>query len=114
MTGSLNRYPVGNQVVLRFYFGSRPLTTAEKAQYLAGNGLPAGVGQDQTTVKCDVTNPTGVTTTLSGGSIIHDATGAYHAIFTLALKGTHEYQGYSLDGSNNPVARTEVNVIEAE
>jgi hypothetical protein len=109
----VNEYPVGNQVECLFAFTTRPLTEQERNAFLAGSGLPAGVGIDQTTVMMDYKLNDGTPTTLSGASIIHDAAGAYHAVITLATRGSWKYHGYSVDGGGNPVAATEPNVMEA-
>jgi hypothetical protein len=109
----LNEYPVGNQVECLFAFTNRPLTEQERIAFLAGNGLPVGVGIDQTTVMMDYKLNDGTSTTLSGASIGQDATGAYHAVITLTAPGSWTYRGYSVDGGGNPVAATVTQVIEA-
>jgi hypothetical protein len=101
-----NTYAVGNVVQCPFCFTNRALTPTELFTFLNGGGLPAGVGVDQTTVKFDYAINNGPTQTLSGASISHDATGAYHANVTVTEAGDWKYRGYSLDGSGNPVAAT--------
>jgi hypothetical protein len=102
----MNTYAVGNQIECLFAFTDRPLTSVEQQAFLAGNGLPPGVGLDQITVKMDWKLNDGPTTTLADGQILHDAPGAYHAIITTAAAGSVEYRGYSLDGAGNPLAST--------
>ena len=108
-----NQYPVGNQVELLFAFTTRALTPTEYATFISGGGLPAGVGQNQTTVKCNYSVNGGPWTTLSGAQVINDATGAYHSIITLSEQGDVRYYGFSLDAGNNPVAATVTNHITA-
>lgn len=110
----MNVYAVGNQVKLLFAFTNRPLTSAEQAGFLSGQGLPAGVGVDQITVKLDWRMDGAAITTLSGGQITHDGVGQYHAIVTTATPGSLEYRGYSLDGSSNAVASTPRYVLAVE
>ncbi len=101
-----NQYPVGNQVECFFCFTNRALTPAEQATFLSGGGLPAGVGVAQTTVKFQYRINGGTAVLLTGGSVVNDATGAYHAIITVTEAGDYEYQGFSLDSGGNPVAAT--------
>lgn len=107
----MNQWPVGNQVECLFCFTTRVLTEQEEDAFLAGQGLPQGVGVDQTAVFMDWKVNGGAVTTLSGGSVIHDGTGAYHGIITVAVAGTYEYRGYSKDGSSNAVAATPTGVF---
>jgi hypothetical protein len=102
-----NQYPVGNVVECRFCFTNRALTLGEDLAFLAGGGLPAGVGVDQTTVTFHyaVNNAATVTTTVSA----HDTTGAYHGMITVTEPGDYRYWGSSVDGSSNPVAATQSN-----
>lgn len=91
-------YALGNIVTLRFCFTLRPLTTTEQAAFLAGQGLPDGVGVDQPVVSV-VWGPEN--TTITGSGVSHDATGAYSAQVTPAAAGLYGYKGYAtgLDGS---------------
>lgn len=102
-----NTWPVGNVVICRFCFGNRNLTPAEIAAFVAGNGLPAGVGVDQPVVECELELPTGSGWTeqiLTGASVVHDALGEYHVLVTAANPGTYSYRGFSVDGGGNPLA----------
>ena len=97
----MNQYPVGQVVKCPFYFASRELTNTEYATFVAGGGLPTGVGIDPVSVlfryKLDNGPPTSTTPT-------KDAVGLYHATITVSAPGDYEWQGYAQDGSANAVA----------
>lgn len=102
----MNQYPVGNIVKCMFAFTNRAITPAETDAYLAGNGLPANTGIDQTIVQMDLIVNSGPLTTILNAAIVHDGLGMYHALVTASQPGIYRYRGYSLDGSNNPIAST--------
>ena len=101
-----NTYPVGNVVLCRFAFTTRALTNAELATFLAGGGLPAGIGVTPATVSFDYAIGQAAKTTLTGSQITTDATGAYHVNLNVTTAGQWRYRGYGVDGSANPVACT--------
>lgn len=109
----MNQYTVGNIVVCYFGFMNRALTLDERTTFLNGGGLPVGVGIDQNQALMQWSLNGGAETTLSGASITHDGTGEYHGLITAASEGIYKYEGYSLDGSNAPVAATTIEQFEA-
>lgn len=113
----VNQYLIGSVIKVRFYFATRTLSPQELIAYqgaagVAPGNLPAGVGVDQTNVYFDYSVNGGTVTTLSGGNIVHEATGQYYATVTGIVAGTYKCRGYSKDGSNNPVATTVQDVFE--
>jgi hypothetical protein len=101
-TGIWNQYPLGAVVQCPFYFANRELTATETSTFLAGGGLPAGVGVDPASVlfhyKINGALPALTATTTK------DATGLYHAVITPTEAGDYEWQGYGQDGGGNAVA----------
>lgn len=95
-----NDYPVGAVVQCPFYFASRALTAEEYATFLAGGGLPAGVGVDPVTVMFRY-KLNGVTVNVAP---VKDATGLYHAVIPVTQAGDYEWQGYGEDAGGNPFA----------
>lgn len=93
-------FPVGAIAQCPFYFASRQLTAQEYATFIAGGGLPAGVGIDPTTVLFHY-KLNGVVTSVTP---TRDAAGLYHANITVAAPGDYEWQGYGEDGGGNPFA----------
>ena len=103
-----NTYTEGTIVRVLFYFATRVLTEAEEQNFLNGLGLPAGAGVDQTLVLFDYVINDGAVNTISGlgSTLIHDATGAYHALVTGTTIGLYRCRGYSQDGVGGAVSST--------
>lgn len=105
----MNSYPSGSVIICRFAFTYQPLTAAQLATFLAGNGLPSGQGVAPSAVLFDITPPDQETQTLTGGQIVVDGTGAYHAAVPVINHGIWSYRGYGQDGIGNPVVATPTN-----
>jgi hypothetical protein len=103
----VSEFPVGSQVTYRFYFATRPLNATEEERFIAGFGLPSGVGFDPTTVFADVQQP-GETApkTRAGAEVVKDAVGAYHTIILVAADGLYYCRGRGQNSLGEPVAAT--------
>ena len=111
-----NTYPVGAVAVCRFAFTLRQLTTLELARFLAGAGLPSGVGSSPNTVLFNYWAGGEVKTQLTTSTtppIVQDATGAYHVNLPITVPGPWYYQGIGQDGSGNPVGATRRYLFQA-
>lgn len=102
----IQSWPKGSQVVLPFYFVSRTLTAAEKRTFNEGLGLPPGVGKDVEVVTVEYFPPDEAGQVISGGGIIHDGTGMYHAVLECTLGGTWTWRGVGKTSGGTPVAAT--------
>jgi hypothetical protein len=98
--------PVGNQVLCRFYFAHRELTVAEDEHFFDPDretfpGLPLGVGYKPPEALFEYAPPGHAFTTVSGGAIVEDAEGEYHAIITVPMTGAGvwAYRGRAVDGA---------------
>lgn len=107
-------YPVGNLVRARFSFTTRELTDQEQAAYMAGDGLPDGIGTSPADVLADYQPSGGAVRTLEAPDVVEDAEGAFHIIITADGPGIWKYRGRGLDDDGNAIAATEWHVFQAE
>jgi hypothetical protein len=104
------RVPVGNPVVLRFYFSKRELSVAEDEHFFDPQretppGLPAGVGYKPPVTILEYRKGRGEWLTLEA-SVIEDALGEYHAIITVPMDGAGvwEWRGRGVNGEQPMVS----------
>lgn len=91
-----NAYPTGNVINCRFAFVNRPLTAAERTAFLAGRGLPEGVGVPQDSVWFEWEREgEGYLNTLTGARVIEDAPGEYRVQITADREGSYKYRGFA-------------------
>ena len=103
--------PVGNQVLLRFYFSKRELTVTEDEHFFDPDretlpGLPLGVGFKPPTTICEYKAPGGNWVVLEG-TVVEDAEGEYHAVILVPMNGAGvwQYRGRGVSGTT-PVCST--------
>lgn len=97
----------GGAGTFRFCSTTRPLTEAERATFLAGGSLPAGVGAEAgvTTVVFEYQLPGGSWT---AGAVVKDATGAYHSTVSPLAQGNLLWRAKGLSGAGAVVWATPV------
>ncbi len=95
---------IGTKVTARVAFTKRELTAAELATYVAGGGLPVGVGVDQFTAKAETEPPGDAATTTV--SLAHDGTGEYSFTLTLDAFGIYRWRGVGKDNTGKQTAAT--------
>jgi hypothetical protein len=99
-------FPVGNETRLRFYFASRDLTEAELATFMAGGGLPAGIGKDPAgVISCVYTPAEGAEATAVA---TRDGVGEYHLVVTPEAnqRGQWWWRGQGLNAESKPQVTT--------
>lgn len=99
-------YPVGSQVLCRFAFVLRALTTTELKAFEEGLGLPSGIGTDPSIVVFDSEGPDRDPVTLEGAAITKDGVGAYHAVVAITAEGPYRGRGRGTTSGGAPVACT--------
>lgn len=107
-------YQSGNRVRCRFGFTSRKLTPTEDGAFLAGQGLPEGVGVDAAIAFFDFKTATvagqwGEPSTLTGGDITRAAPGEYFTdlpVVSMVAKTTYRYSGRGIDDDAQPLVAT--------
>lgn len=101
--------PVDSLIECLFCFTSRTLSAQETQTFLAGGGLPSGVGVDPATVLFDYQAPASSLITLTAASVppvVRDAAGAYHVELVVQTPGLWWFRGRGLDSSADPLAAT--------
>lgn len=96
---------VGASETLRFSVTNRDLTAAELAAYVAGHGLPAGVGEDASTLKLEYQGPLDAAPTLST-AVVRDAVGEYHSLLVGTVEGVWRWRGLAFGPLGESVAVT--------
>ncbi len=104
---------LGNSVTFRWCFTTRALTEVEREAFVAGKGLPAGIGHDPTKVKFEQTPEGGATTSTEAG-VVKDAVGAYHYVLTPSTEGTLRWRGLGLNGASEIVEATPYEALNVE
>lgn len=96
---------LGAVETFRFSLTTRSLTAAELATFVAGGGLPAGVGEDAAVAKVEYQGPTDAEPTVST-VVVHDSTGAYHSSLALNEEGVWRWRGLLYGGGGEPLSAT--------
>lgn len=102
----------GTLFQVRWAYTARPLTTQEQAVFDGGGSLPAGVGQDPTTVEMDYLYPGGVETTVAyPAQVNREAAGIYHYnLDTTPAAGAWNIRTYST-GTNQAAVEDILSVL---
>jgi hypothetical protein len=109
VTFTMNTWPLGSVVICRFAITFQPLTDAQLATFISGQGLPNGAGVDPAAALFDFAHDglwTLGLTSVSTPPVVRDAAGAYHVALPATARGLWTYRGYGQDGSGNPLAST--------
>lgn len=97
--------------VFRYCSTTRVLTAEEKATFLAGGGLPAGVGTE-TGVSSVVFEYQEPGAPWQPGTVVKDATGAYHSNVPLVVQGDWLWRAKGLGASGAQVWATPVEEVQ--
>lgn len=96
---------VGSSETVRFFNASRVLTVAEEAAFMAGGGLPAGVGVDASSVAAEYQSPVALEPTRTS-SVVRAAAGEYHFAIVGTVAGAWNVRGLPLDAGGVPLGLT--------
>jgi hypothetical protein len=103
------RIPCGSRPTLRFAFPARELTEQELARFLAGEGLPNGVGVDPNIVFLEYQQPNDSKgKRKEGEEVVRDGSGEYHVVMPVGMDaaGVWQWRGRGEDEDGSPFACT--------
>ena len=95
----------GGSGTIRYAATTRPLTEAEKATFIAGGGLPAGIGTEAG-VSSVTFEYQSAGSAWSTAAVVKDATGAYHSVVSPLVQGALQWRAKGLGPTGAVVWQT--------